>query len=289
MKNLFKISIFLFSSSLFSQDFAGKVEYQTIRNEKNRTVKKSGENSEKEDAKDGLTKEEKAEIKDVVKKAFQKKYELTFNKNEAVFEQIQELDKPKPSGDGDFTISIKIPGDGNKYIDIKNKIYIEEEDLMDEEFLVKDSLQKIDWIISDESKKIGDYTCSKASYIKPISKSQQESYDKYLERIKKGEKTLFEVKKPEPTTVIAWYTTEIPVSFGPTGIWGLPGLILQLEDVNLIYLCTKVSLKNNEKVKIKIPNQGKIVSKKEFEKYQQKMQKRMDDNGGTIFTTTKED
>lgn len=286
MKYLFKISLLLFSVSLFSQDFTGKVEYQTIRNEKNRTVKKSTENSDKKTPK-VLTKEEEAEIKDVVKKAYQKKYELTFNKSEAVFEQILELEKPKPAG-GDISFSISVSGDGNKYINTKNKIYIEEEDLMNEEFLVKDSLQKIDWTLSDETKVIGDYNCFKATYTIPISKIYQQSYDKYLKKIEKGEKPLFEMKKPEPTTVIAWYTPEIPVSFGPAGIWGLPGLILQLEDARLIYLCTKVSLKNNEKTKIKIPNQGKIVTKKEFEKYQEKLQKRMDDNGGAIFTTTKE-
>lgn len=287
MKNLFIVSLLLTASTIFSQDFAGKVEYQTVRNEKNRTVKKTNENSEKENAKDGFTKEELTEIKETVKKAYQKKYELSFNKNEAVFEQILELDKPKPAG-GEMSFSIKMSGDGNKYINTKDKVYIEEEDLMDEEFLVKDSLQKIDWILSDETKIIGDYTCQKATYIIPVSKMQQKSYDTYLEKIKKGEKPLFEIKKPEPTTVIAWYTPEIPVSFGPAGIWGLPGLILQLEESRLIYLCTKVSLKNNEKIKIKIPNTGKIVTKKEFEKYQEKMQKRADENGGVIFSTTKE-
>jgi GLPGLI family protein len=287
MKYLLKISLLLFSVTLFSQEFTGKVEYQTIKNEKNRTVKKNNENSEKENAKDGLSEEELTKIKETIKKAFQKKYELTFNKNEAVFEEILELDQPKPAG-GEMSFSIKMSGVGKKYINTKDKIFIEEEDLMDEEFLVEDSLQKIDWILSDETKVIGDYTCQKATYIIPVSKIQKNSYNTYLEKIEKGEKPLFEMKKPEPTTVIAWYTTEIPVSFGPSGIWGLPGLILQLEDARLIYLCTKVSLKNNEKTKIKIPNQGKIVTKKEFEKYQEKLQKRMDDNGGAIFTTTKE-
>jgi GLPGLI family protein len=289
MKNLFKITFLLFSISLFSQDFLGKVEYQTMKNTNNSfTNKKKSENTEKEDAKDDLSKEDKIAVKEAITKAFQKKYLLTFNKNEALFEQVQELDKPKPSDDNGFSFSIKISGDGNKYINTKDKISIEEEDLMDEEFLVKDSLQKIDWTLSDETKKIGDYMCLKATYIIQISKIHQQSYDKYLEKIEKGEKPLFEIKKPEPTTVIAWYTPEIPVSFGPAGIWGLPGLILQLEESKLIYLCTKVSLKNNEKVKIKIPNQGKIVTKKEFEKFQEKIQKRMDDNGGAIFTTTKE-
>jgi GLPGLI family protein len=91
------------------------------------------------------------------------------------------------------------------------------------------------------------------------------------------------MKKPEPQTITAWYTSEIPVSFGPNGVWGLPGLILQLENENYIYFCTKVSLKNNEKVKIKIPNSGKVISKKEYEKYEKKMQKQMEDNDGAFM------
>jgi GLPGLI family protein len=280
MKNIIQISLLLFATSLFSQNFAGKVEYQTLKN----NLKKD---KKKEIKIDGMNEADLKAFETEMEKAFQKKYELTFNKNEAVFEQILELEKPKP--EGGMMMSFKMSGDGNKYINTKDKIYIEEEDLMDEEFLVKDSLQKIDWIISEETKKIGDYTCQKATFIIPVSKMHQKSYDSYLEKVKKGEKGLFEMKKPEPTTVVAWYAPEIAVSFGPSGIWGLPGLILQLEESRLIYLCTKVSLKNNEIVKIKVPNKGKIVSKKEFEKYEEKMQKRMEDNGGAIMIKTTKD
>ena len=288
IKILFKICFLLFSVSLFSQDFLGKAEYQTVRNTNNSfTAKKKTEDSDKEDQADALTKEEKELVKEAVKQAYQKKYVLTFNKNEALFEEVKELEKPKPSA-GDISFSMKISGDGNKYMNTKDKIFYQEEELFSEEFVIKDSLQKIDWVISEETKKIGDYNCFKATYVKPVSKLAQESYDKYLEKVEKGEQVFFEMKKPEPTTITAWYTPEIPVSFGPTNVWGLPGLILQLEDVSFIYLCTKVTLKNNEKSKIKIPNDGKLVSKKEFEKLQEKMQKRMDENGGVIFTTIKE-
>lgn len=288
MKNFLKISLLLFSVSLFSQDFLGKVEYQTIRNTtKKKEVKQKPENTSKEELSDGLTPEEKATIKEAVTKAYQKKYLLTFNKNEALFEQLQELEKPKPSEDG-MTFSIKLSNDGNKYMNTKSKIYYHEEEIYSEEFVIKDSLQNIDWVISEESKKIGDYTCFKASYIKPVSKIAQERYDKYLERVNKGEQILFVVPKPEPITIIAWYTPEVPVSFGPSNVWGLPGLILQLEDENLMYLCTKVELKNNEKSKIKIPSNGKTVSKQEFEKLELKMQKKADENGGVIFSTHKE-
>jgi fructose-1-phosphate kinase PfkB-like protein len=47
-----------------------------------------------------------------------------------------------------------------------------------------------------------------------------------------------------------------------------------------------VFLKNNDKTKIKVPNNGKVVSKKEFEKIEEKFQKQMEDNDGVIMTTT---
>jgi GLPGLI family protein len=179
-------------------------------------------------------------------------------------------------------------GDGDKYMNTKDKISYTEEDIFGDEFVIKDSLPKIAWEISNETKIIGDYNCVKATYTEPVSKNDLEAYERYQEKTKNGKSSLFEMKKPEPKTITAWYTSEIPVSFGPNGVWGLPGLILQLENENYIYFCTKVSIKNNETVKIKIPNSGKVISKKEYEKYEKKMQKQMEDNGGTImFRETK--
>ena len=40
---------------------------------------------------------------------------------------------------------------------------------------------------------------------------------------------------------------------------------------------------DGEKVKIKIPNSGKVISKKEYEKYEKKMQKQMEDNDGAFM------
>jgi GLPGLI family protein len=71
----------------------------------------------------------------------------------------------------------------------------------------------------------------------------------------------------EPTAkkVTAWYTPEIPVSVGPANFWGLPGLILEMSDEEMIVLCSKVTLSNKENVKIKVPDNGQKVSQKEFE------------------------
>lgn len=282
MKNLSKFCFLLFSATLFGQDFYGKVEYQTIRNKSKKETISVSKESEKEKAEDALTGFDKEAMKEAMAKAFQKNYLLTFNKNEALFEEVVALEKPKPE-QGGVSVSISMSGDGDKYMNTKDKISYTEEDIFGDEFVIKDSLPKIDWQITNETKIIGDYNCVKATYIEPVSKNDLEAYERQQKKIKNGKTTLFQMKKPEPQTITAWYASEIPVSFGPNGVWGLPGLILQLENENYIYFCTKVSLKNNEKVKIKIPNSGKVVSKKEYEKYEKKMQKQMEDNDGEFM------
>jgi GLPGLI family protein len=289
MKKISKFCLLLFSATLFGQDFYGKVEYQTIQNKSKKEAVSISKESEKDAAEDALAGIDKEAFEEAMAKAFQKNYLLTFNKNEALFEEVVALEKPKPGQGGvSFSVSVSMSGDGDKYMNTKDKISYTEEDIFGDEFVIKDSLPKIDWQITNETKIIGDYNCLKATYVEPISKNDLEAYERYQEKTKNGKSSLFEMKKPEPKTITAWYTSEIPVSFGPNGVWGLPGLILQLENENYIYFCTKVSIKNNETVKIKIPNSGKVISKKEYEKYEKKMQKQMEDNGGTImFRETK--
>lgn len=282
MKNISKFCFLLFSATLFGQDFYGKVEYQTIQNKSKKEAVSISKESEKESAKDALAGIDKEAFEEAMAKAFQKNYILTFNKNEALFEEVVALEKPNPT-QGGVSVSISMSGDGDKYMNTKDKISYTEEDIFGDEFVIKDSLPKIAWEISNKTKIIGDYNCVKATYIEPVSKNDLEAYERQQEKIKNGKTTLFQMKKPEPQTITAWYTSEIPVSFGPNGVWGLPGLILQLENENYIYFCTKVSLKNNEKVKIKIPNSGKVISKKEYEKYEKKMQKQMEDNDGEFM------
>ncbi len=286
MRNLSKFCLLLFSVTLFGQDFYGKVEYQTIQNKSKKEAISISKESEKDAAEDALTGIDKEAFEKAMAKAFQKNYLLSFNKNEALFEEIVALEKPNPT-QGGVSFSISMSGDGDKYMNTKDKISYVEEDIFGDEFVIKDSLPKIAWQITNETKIIGGYNCLKATHIEPVSKNDLEAYERYQEKIKNGKSSFFEMKKPESQTVTAWYTSEIPVSFGPNGVWGLPGLILQLENENYIYFCTKVSLKNNEKIKIKIPNSGKVISKKEYEKYEKKMQKQMEDNDGIIIQETK--
>jgi GLPGLI family protein len=64
--------------------------------------------------------------------------------------------------------------------------------------------------------------------------------------------------------VIAWYAPSIPVSFGPKGEYGLPGLILELERGKIIFKATKIVLNPKEGIKIEKPKAGRRVSKEEY-------------------------
>ena len=75
--------------------------------------------------------------------------------------------------------------------------------------------------------------------------------------------------------IAAWYTPEIPVSQGPDNYWGLPGLILEVNDGTTTILCTKVVLNPENDVKIKVPSKGKEVSRKELAEIREKKSEEM--------------
>jgi GLPGLI family protein len=73
--------------------------------------------------------------------------------------------------------------------------------------------------------------------------------------------------------VIAWYTPSIPISFGPKGEYGLPGLILQLDIGNIVFSAVKIVLNPKEEIKIEIPKGGKRISGEEYAKEIKKAKK----------------
>jgi GLPGLI family protein len=175
-------------------------------------------------------------------------------------------------------------GGGTYYKNVKDKTYSVDKDFMGKEFLVKDSLASLNWKMEAETRVIGGYTCYKATAVKAASKTdfrnfrpkkeETPSQDKskkeetaQQDKPKEAPKTSFmdALELPKEITITAWYTPEIPVNQGPEGYWGLPGLILEVNDGKTIILCSKVVLNPKEKSEIKAPTKGKVVNQKEYD------------------------
>jgi len=74
---------------------------------------------------------------------------------------------------------------------------------------------------------------------------------------------------------VAWYTPEIPVGHGPELYGNLPGLILELHEDKMHYVCNKIVLNPSEKIKIVAPKKGKKINQKDFDALMDKKQKEM--------------
>ena len=73
-----------------------------------------------------------------------------------------------------------------------------------------------------------------------------------------------DIEIPKKITVTAWYTPQIPVSNGPGEYWGLPGLILEINEGRTTILCTEIVLNPSEKIEITKPTKGDKVTRKEY-------------------------
>jgi GLPGLI family protein len=220
-------------------------------------------------------------IEERMKKMFEKTFILNFDKQASIYKEEEKLDTPGQGGGGGMRIMSSFMGGGGTYYkNVKDKNYTVDKEFMGKEFLVKDSLIIYNWVMESETRQIGGYNCYKATTVIPASKTDFRNFRPKREEEKKKEinsdstktdtkekKTNFmeDVELPKEVTVTAWYTPEIPVNQGPEGYWGLPGLILEVNDGKTTILCSKIVLNPKEKVEIKAPTNGKAISQKEYD------------------------
>ncbi|WP_396148153.1 GLPGLI family protein [Flavobacterium sp.] len=245
-----------------------------------------------------MTPEMKNQIMERMKKMFEKTFVLNFDKSASIYKEEEKLDAPGQGGGGRMMASF-MGGGGTYFKNVKEKQYTVDKEVFGKEFLIKDSLPNLKWVLSDESKKIGDYTCFKATAVKEASKTDFRNFrrkkeepkkdteegktdEKATEEKKEEKKTNFfaEIDMPKEVTVTAWYCPEIPVNQGPDEYWGLPGLIMEVNDGKTIIMCSKLVLNVKEKIEIKAPTGGDKVTQKEYDDIMIKKMKEMSEMGG---------
>lgn len=215
------------------------------------------------------------ELNEQLSKQFDKEQILHFTKNESMYKEVESLEFDKPQmGSARITVVGHV-GQAPLYRNLSSGRFVRQEELMGKRFLVKDTLEKPDWKLENEQKKIGNYTCYKATWTRNMERTNWTKEE--------GPK-----KVTVEVTTTAWYTPEIPVSHGPREYWGLPGLILEVQEGKLSYLCTGITLNPKEKFSIEIPDKGKEIDKVSFEQIREEKNREMLEQfqrgkeGGTI-------
>ncbi|MEC3907650.1 GLPGLI family protein [Tamlana sp. 2201CG12-4] len=261
-----KISVSFFlciiSFSLFAQsDFQGKAYYQTKT-----TVDMSNFGGGQ------MSEERKKQIAARMKSALEKNYILTFNQSESMYKEEEQLDTPRQGGG--VRVGMMNTTGGDQYKNVKTQQVLQQQELFGKQFLIKDSLQQLDWKLTGETKNIGKYTCFKAVALKKKTGFDFSSFGRRNNNQKPKDSAQTKVdesseKTPTPPVpdiiVTAWYTPQIPVNQGPDVYWGLPGLILEISADRTTMLCSKIVLNPNDKDKIKAPSKGKEVTQKEYD------------------------
>ncbi|MCL5127638.1 MULTISPECIES: GLPGLI family protein [unclassified Algibacter] len=212
-----------------------------------------------------LSEERKKEIAGRMKSMLEKTFILTFNQSESLYKEEEALEAPGQGGRG-FRFGAMISTGGNQYKNVRNKELLQEQEFFGKQFLIKDSLRELKWELGSETKTIGQYTCFKATVVKPLEGFDFSDLGKRPPEGKADEDT--ENKKddkPREIEVTAWYTPQIPVNQGPDTYWGLPGLILEISADKTTILCSKIVLNPSEKDEMKVPSKGKEVTQSEYD------------------------
>ncbi|MBE0424297.1 MAG: GLPGLI family protein [Lutibacter sp.] len=141
-------------------------------------------------------------------------------------------------------ISIGINLKGKYYTDFEKNEVINQKESLGETFLVKEKFDKYKWVLHNETKKIGQFLCYKATAI-------EEVIHPFSNEIRKN-------------IITCWYNPEIPVKCGIGKYTNLPGLIISLETNNTKMILNDLVLNPKTGVEIKKPSKGKPLSATEF-------------------------
>ncbi len=220
------------------------------------------------------------EMKKQINKQLQKEYTLKFNVTESTWKEVESLGGgPATAQAGGMVLSIGGGENGVLYKNTAEGRYEEEANIFGKPFLVKDELVREEWQLTGETKQIGAYNCQKATYTRVV---ERRSIAFGGDDVEEGEMQMIN----DTLTVTAWYTPEIPVTHGPDDYWGLPGLILEVNNGTTTLICDKVTLNPSEGVELEKPAKGKVVSREEFTQMRdeklKEMQKKFSSGNGTF-------
>lgn len=193
---------------------------------------------------------EKAIMESMMKPSY---YKLTLGTNESLFSFEEKLQNDQPTEKGSVMVVSYGGGRGSFYKNISENKSLRTENAFGKNYLISNELTKYDWKISKESKEILGYEVRKA-----------------------------EAVIDSTTSVVAWYAPKLPYKNGPSDYQGLPGLILELEEINtygggmekLVYTAQNIQV-DKDQTPIKAPTKGEKITQTDFEAFMKKQSQKM--------------
>jgi GLPGLI family protein len=172
-------------------------------------------------------------------------YQLTFNTDKSIylFNRKDEKTKMPWGNEGEDNIW---------YNDYDKASFVQQKSVFGDTYILTDSLIRIDWKMTNETREIAGFNCRKA-----VGKIFDSVY------------------------VFAFYTDEIIVSGGPMGLHGLPGMILGITIPRMFssWVATKVEVNGVNYSTINAPTKGKKKKAKELQETAVKVTKDWGDWG----------
>ena len=141
------------------------------------------------------------------------KYKLEYNSIESLFYAIPF----QPTNSKSYRLAKSFAGSFDVYSNKNTSTKVRKKVFQDVNFYVKDTTS-YQWTIHNEQRIIDGKTCFKATTKNHVIIN----------------------KKIKTYEVVAWFSTEFPGYFGIKGYDGLPGLILELVDDKVTFVCSKV-------------------------------------------------
>lgn len=280
IRSVIMLFISLFALTTYAQNVEGVATYQTKTTIDMSRFTRDGQQ---------MSEQRKKQIMERMKNFLEKEFTLTFTKSESFYKEEEKLSAPGQGGGrwgGGFV-------QGGIYKNVDQNAYARENNMFGKTFLIKDTINNLEWELVKESKMIGQYPVFKAIATRDIeqnlwsrmgrrARDAQKAREKEDDTLKTASTEDKVAEKPEPKTetITAWYTPMIPASHGPDDFGGLPGLILELSTNNTTMLCTKVVLNPKEEIVIEVPEKGKEVTREEYQKIVDEKAKEMAERFG---------
>lgn len=181
--------------------------------------------------------EDNQQLRSMISQFRTAKFELLFGANQSLYKSVEEAPDLSEQGGGGVVIRMGGSTENEYYRNFSSQRSVEIRELMDELYLVDDSIRSLKWKLEDgETKTILGYTCKKATG-----------------------------KTERGSDVVAWYSEDIPVASGPEQFNSLPGMILGVDANKGEIVFTAVSLdKKTDGKSIKVPAKGKKITHTDF-------------------------